>query len=84
MTDAKSAPKPVETLSFEEAMRELEAVVDQLERGEAALEASITLYERGAKLKAHCEARLSEAQLKVDQIAGAGPDGPTAKPMDLG
>ncbi|MEC9435615.1 MAG: exodeoxyribonuclease VII small subunit [Pseudomonadota bacterium] len=80
MTD----PKPVESLSFEEAMRELEAVVDQLERGDAALEASIALYERGAALKAHCEARLSAAQLKVDQIA-AGPDGaPTAKPMDLG
>lgn len=84
--DAKKPDlKPVESLSFEEAMRELETVVDQLERGDAALEAAIALYERGAKLKAHCEARLSEAQLKVDQIAaGSGPDGVTAKPMDLG
>lgn len=81
----KTEPEPVETLSFEEAMRELETVVDQLERGDAALEAAIALYDRGAQLKKHCETRLSEAQLKVDQIAaGSGPDGVAAKPMDLG
>ncbi|MGR3780557.1 MAG: exodeoxyribonuclease VII small subunit [Albimonas sp.] len=78
MTDAKPDPKPdpkpVETLSFEEAMRELEQVVDRLESGDAPLDASIALYERGAKLKAHCEARLKAAELKVAQIAEA-PDG---------
>ena len=78
MTDAKPDPKPdpkpVETLSFEEAMRELEQVVDRLVSGDAPLDASIALYERGAKLKAHCEARLKAAELKVAQIAEA-PDG---------
>ena len=78
MTDAKPDPKPDpkpgETLSFEEAMRELEQVVDRLESGDAPLDASIALYERGAKLKAHCEARLKAAELKVAQIAEA-PDG---------
>ena len=74
MTDPKPDPKPVETLSFEEAMRELEQVVDRLESGDAPLDASIALYERGAKLKAHCEARLKAAELKVAQIAEA-PDG---------
>ena len=52
----------IKTLSFEEAMRELEATVGKLETGEATLEDSIALYERGAALRAHCEARLREAE----------------------
>ena len=60
--------RPVEEMSFEEAMAELEAVVGQLERGEVALDASIALYERGAKLKARCEVKLREAEEKVAQI----------------
>lgn len=75
--------KPVEEMSFEEAMKALEAVVDRLESGDTPLEDSITLYERGAKLKAHCEAKLAAAELKVAQIA-QGPDGSvTAKPVDI-
>ncbi|WP_103335248.1 exodeoxyribonuclease VII small subunit [Pseudotabrizicola formosa] len=70
MTD-KPAEKPVEGMSFEEAMAALEQVVGQLERGDVALDASIALYERGAKLKAHCEARLKEAEEKVDLIRAA-------------
>lgn len=60
--------KPVAEMSFEEAMAALEGVVGQLERGEVALEASITLYERGAALKAHCETKLRDAQERVDLI----------------
>lgn len=60
--------KPVNEMSFEEAMRELEAVVGQLERGDVALEDSIKLYERGAELKARCEAKLKEAEEKVAAI----------------
>jgi exodeoxyribonuclease VII small subunit len=60
--------KPVDEMSFEEAMAELEAVVGQLERGDVALEASISLYERGAKLKARCEVKLKEAEEKVAAI----------------
>jgi exodeoxyribonuclease VII small subunit len=59
---------PIEEMSFEEAMRDLERVVDQLERGDVALEQSIALYERGAKLKARCEAKLKEAEEKVAAI----------------
>lgn len=72
--DPKPDPEPVDALSFEDAMRELEQVVDRLESGDAPLDASIALYERGAKLKAHCEAKLKAAELKVAQIA-EGPDG---------
>ena len=60
--------KPVEEMSFEEAMAELDQVVGQLERGDVALEASIALYERGAALKAHCEAKLKAAEEKVAAI----------------
>ena len=60
--------KPVETMSFEEAMAALEQVVGALERGEVPLEQSIALYERGAALKAHCEARLKAAEEKVAKI----------------
>lgn len=70
MTD-KPAEKPVEGMSFEEAMAALEQVVGQLERGDVALDASIALYERGAALKAHCEARLKDAEEKVDLIRAA-------------
>ena len=67
----KPAGKPVEGMSFEEAMAALEQVVGQLERGDVALDASIALYERGAALKAHCEARLKEAEEKVELIRAA-------------
>ena len=61
----------ITTLSFEEAMRELEATVGKLETGEATLEESIALYERGAALRAHCEARLREAEERVEKITMA-------------
>ena len=73
---AATAPeeKPVEEMSFEEALAAFEQVVGALESGQVPLEESIALYERGAKLRAHCEARLREAELKVEKIV-AGPDG---------
>lgn len=77
------ADTPVEEMSFEQAMAELEQVVRRLEQGEVPLEDSITLYERGAKLKARCEAKLSEAEEKVAKLT-LGPDGaPTGtEPLD--
>ncbi|SNS81785.1 exodeoxyribonuclease VII small subunit [Antarctobacter heliothermus] len=59
---------PVEKMSFEQAMTELEKVVGMLERGDVALEESITLYERGAALKKRCEQKLKEAEEKVALI----------------
>ncbi|WP_071795083.1 exodeoxyribonuclease VII small subunit [Natronohydrobacter thiooxidans] len=60
--------KPVSEMSFEEALRALEDIVTRLERGDVALDQSITLYERGAELKKHCEARLNAAQMRVEAI----------------
>ncbi len=59
---------PVDTMSFEQAMAELEQVVGQLERGDVALDESIRLYERGAALKKRCETKLKEAEEKVATI----------------
>lgn len=60
--------KAVSEMSFEEAMAALEQVVNQLERGEVALEESIALYERGAALKKHCADKLKAAEAKVEVI----------------
>ena len=64
----------IKEMSFETALAELETIVEKLEKGDAALEESISLYQRGAALKAHCEGKLRDAQLKVDKIV-LGPDG---------
>ena len=72
--------KPVAEMAFEEAMAALEGVVTQLERGEVKLEESIALYERGAALKAHCEAKLKAAEERVEKItlnAAGAPVGTT-------
>lgn len=71
---ATPATAAVETLTFEQALAELERIVGQLESGQAELEQSVALYQRGADLKAHCEKRLSEARLKVERIV-LGADG---------
>lgn len=63
----------VEDLSFEGALKELEAIVSRLEQGEVDLEDSIALYERGQLLKAHCEAKLKSAEGRLEKIVmGAG------------
>jgi exodeoxyribonuclease VII small subunit len=63
----------IATLTFEQALAELEQIVARLESGQAPLEDSIRLYERGAALKAHCETRLEAARLRVEKIVmGAG------------
>lgn len=70
--------KPVAEMTFEEALKELEAVVGQLESGNVELDKSITLYERGAALKAHCEAKLAQAQARIEQITAAEGGVPSA------
>lgn len=75
--------RPVDEMSFEEAMAELEQVLGQLERGDVALDDSIKLYERGAALKARCEKKLKEAEEKVAAITLDGDGNPTGlKPVE--
>ena len=71
-----TAAEEISSLSFEQALAELERIVTELESGKTDLEQSIDAYERGARLKAHCEAKLKEAQLRVEKIV-LGPTGPT-------
>ena len=84
--EGKSAgklPDDIAALSFEEALAELQDLVKRLERGDNKLDDAIKSYERGALLKRHCEAKLREAQLKVDKIV-LGPDGTVAtEPANL-
>lgn len=71
-----SETSEIQALSFEQALAELEQIVARLESGQAPLEDSIRMYERGAALKSHCEERLKAAQLRVEKIVqGAGAPG---------
>ena len=84
MADAAKA-KAVEAMTFEEALAELESVVSRLERGDVALDDSIALYERGAALRARCEAKLREAEEKVSRITlGDGGQPTGVAPFDAG
>ena len=66
---APNATTSVETLSFEQALAELEAIVQRLERGDVPLEQSIAIYGRGEALKARCDQLLKQAEVKIEQIA---------------
>ena len=92
MTDATSLPArgaapadDLSGLSFEQALAELERIVAELESGQAPLEQSIERYERGARLKAHCESKLEAARLRVEKIV-VGPNGETVRfqPAEFG
>lgn len=85
MTEASATPAIPADLSFEDALQRLEGIVSRLESGQAGLEESITLYEQGSQLKAHCEARLKAAQLRVEKIV-VGPDQQAqgVQPADFG
>jgi exodeoxyribonuclease VII small subunit len=72
----------VEDLSFEEALKELERIVERLEAGDVPLEESIRTYERGAALRAHCERRLKDAQLRVEQIIQSSDGSLRLEPLD--
>lgn len=70
-------------MSFEDALEELEGIVSELEDGRIKLDRAIAAYERGAKLKAHCEKKLAEARAKVEKIS-LGPAGPEGtEPADI-
>lgn len=75
----------IAALSFEDALRALEDIVRKLEGGEVPLDATMDLYERGEKLRKHCQARLDAAQLRIEKIV-AGADGQAAgtTPFDAG
>lgn len=70
MAKTKSTQKTVEELTYEEALVELEGIVESLEGEQSPLEDSMKLFERGQALAAHCSALLESAQLKVQKLVG--------------
>ena len=75
----------IKSMSFESAMKELEAIVDRLERGDVELEESIKIYERGEALKGHCDQLLRQAEAKVEKITlDAEGRAQGTKPLDEG
>jgi exodeoxyribonuclease VII small subunit len=81
---AETANTDVVKLSFEKALAELEQIVQKLERGDVALEESVTIYERGEALKRRCEELLRQAEARVEKItldAAGKPVG--TEPLDV-
>ncbi len=69
-------------LSFEDALAELEKIVRGLEGGQQKLEDAIVSYERGAALRRHCEAKLAQAEARVQAIVERADGGTELRPLD--
>ena len=80
---AQKGHAEIQKMSFEDALQELESIVRDLESGSGKLDTAIDAYERGAALKKHCEAKLREAQVKIDKISLDSDGAPSAEPADL-
>lgn len=61
---------PIENLSYEDAVRELEAILEKLETAQPSLEETLSLYERGQALAKHCAALLEQAELRIQTLNG--------------
>ena len=83
-TSGADEARPIEQLSFEAALKELETIVGQLEQGEVDLEDSIALYERGQALKDHCEKKLKSAESRLEKIVRGANWVIGSEPVDLG
>ncbi|MGZ0186466.1 MAG: exodeoxyribonuclease VII small subunit [Alphaproteobacteria bacterium] len=77
-----SIPEDVAALNFEDALAELEGIVQRLEQGKGALDEAIDAYERGSALRRHCEAKLADAKERVERISLAG-GVPKTQPFDV-
>ena len=76
-------PADIKKLSFEDALEQLEGIVGELETGQGKLDEAIKAYERGALLKRHCEAKLKEAQAKIEKIVEAADGSLDAAPVEI-
>jgi len=77
-------PADIATLPFEAAIKELETIVDQLEKGAVSLEQSIAIYERGEALKTHCDTLLRNAEARIEKITLGAAGKPTGtEPLDV-
>jgi exodeoxyribonuclease VII small subunit len=67
----------IKDMTFERALKELEAIVGRLERGDVELEESIAIYERGEQLRDHCDRLLKQAEAKVEKLTFASDGSPS-------
>ncbi|MBU6156821.1 MAG: exodeoxyribonuclease VII small subunit [Alphaproteobacteria bacterium] len=72
----------ISKLSFEQALQQLEGIVQQLEKGQVPLEESIAFYEKGTALKAHCEAKLRDAEARIEKIVIGTGGAASLAPLD--
>jgi len=83
MTQAANKYADIKEMSFESALKELEAIVGRLERGDVELEESINIYERGEALRDHCDRLLKQAEAKVEKLTLDAEGQPTGtEPLD--
>jgi exodeoxyribonuclease VII small subunit len=80
--DSDAIAAEIKDLSFEQALKQLEEIVQKLEKGQVDLEDSIAIYERGTALKAHCEAKLKSAEARIEKIVIAPSGKASAVPFD--
>ena len=64
-------PTPIDQLTYEQALSELEDLVTTLESGQRSLEEALALFERGQALASYCAGLLDQADLKVQQLVGS-------------
>lgn len=82
MADSPVQANDIKAMSFEAALRELEGIVGKLESGQAPLAESIAIYERGEALKAHCEALLKQAEMRIEKITLRNGQPTGTEPLD--
>ena len=73
----------IKKMSFEEALIELEGIVENLEKGTNKLDDAIGAYERGTLLKKHCESKLNEAKVRVEKITTNSDGDISAESIDI-
>lgn len=76
-------PKDIQKLSFEAALAELEEIVRDLDDGRGELEGAIKAFERGTLLKRHCEAKLKEAEARIEKILPGADGAPSLEPVEF-
>lgn len=77
-------PPDIAALGFEDALKQLEDIVRDLEGGKSKLDDAIKSYERGALLKQHCEDKLKQAQMRIDKIMLGANGSVKTEPVNLG
>ncbi len=82
MANSPATADDIKLMSFEAALRELEGIVGKLESGQAPLAKSIAIYERGEALKAHCEALLKQAEMRIEKITLRNGQPTGTEPLD--